>query len=204
MTANVTDNGYDSSTGVGIRLGYQGRLSDMVSIGAAYAPEQIAQQTGLTADQIKLLAREFVSAEPSLAVAGGISIDVSRMNRVLSIDAADLTVTVQPGVTPPQTFGTNTMQKVRAYHLISQSNDVWNCQYNAAFNDGLYRFEGALVVDVSPGSAAERAGRAAQEFQPLLAQALECIRAGARLEGSAAQQVATGPGDGLGGMHGQA
>ncbi|HOX20619.1 MAG TPA: 4Fe-4S dicluster domain-containing protein [Gemmatimonadales bacterium] len=39
---------------------------------AAYAPEQIAQQTGLTADQIKLLAREFVSAEPSLAVAGGI------------------------------------------------------------------------------------------------------------------------------------
>ncbi len=39
---------------------------------AAYAPEQIAQQTGLTSDQIKLLAREFVSAEPSLAVAGGI------------------------------------------------------------------------------------------------------------------------------------
>ncbi len=39
---------------------------------AAYAPEQVAQQSGLTADQIKLLAREFVSAAPSLAVAGGI------------------------------------------------------------------------------------------------------------------------------------
>jgi molybdopterin-containing oxidoreductase family iron-sulfur binding subunit len=39
---------------------------------AAYAPEQIAQQSGLTAEQIKLLAREFVSAQPSLAVAGGI------------------------------------------------------------------------------------------------------------------------------------
>ena len=34
-----------------------------------------------------------------LAVQGGISIDVGRMNRVLSINADDLTVTVQPGIT---------------------------------------------------------------------------------------------------------
>jgi len=34
-----------------------------------------------------------------LAVQGGISIDVSRMNQILSIDADDLTVTVQPGIT---------------------------------------------------------------------------------------------------------
>ncbi|HQQ71497.1 MAG TPA: FAD-linked oxidase C-terminal domain-containing protein [Alicycliphilus sp.] len=34
-----------------------------------------------------------------LAVQGGISIDVGRMNQVLSIDADDLTVTVQPGIT---------------------------------------------------------------------------------------------------------
>ena len=34
---SVTNNGYDSSTGIGLRLGYQGRLSDMVTIGAAYA-----------------------------------------------------------------------------------------------------------------------------------------------------------------------
>ena len=37
-----------------------------------------------------------------LAVQGGISIDVSRMNRVLHINAEDLTVTVQPGVTRKQ------------------------------------------------------------------------------------------------------
>ena len=37
-----------------------------------------------------------------LAVQGGISIDVSRMNRVLSINPEDLTVTVQPGVTRKQ------------------------------------------------------------------------------------------------------
>ena len=37
-----------------------------------------------------------------LAVQGGISLDVSRMNRVLRVDAQDLTVTVQPGVTRKQ------------------------------------------------------------------------------------------------------
>jgi len=36
---SVTDNGYDSSTGVGVRLGYQGRLSEQFAIGAAYAPK---------------------------------------------------------------------------------------------------------------------------------------------------------------------
>ena len=37
-----------------------------------------------------------------LAVQGGISVDVSRMNKVLAINAEDLTVTVQPGVTRKQ------------------------------------------------------------------------------------------------------
>jgi D-lactate dehydrogenase (cytochrome) len=37
-----------------------------------------------------------------LAVQGGISIDVNRMNKVLSINAEDLTVTVQPGITRKQ------------------------------------------------------------------------------------------------------
>jgi D-lactate dehydrogenase (cytochrome) len=37
-----------------------------------------------------------------LAIQGGISIDLNRMNKVLSINAEDLTVTVQPGVTRKQ------------------------------------------------------------------------------------------------------
>ena len=37
-----------------------------------------------------------------LAVQGGISLDVSRMNKVLSVNAEDLTVTVQPGITRKQ------------------------------------------------------------------------------------------------------
>src|SRR5690606_32998086 len=37
-----------------------------------------------------------------LAIQGGISVDVSRMNKVLTVNAEDLTVTVQPGVTRKQ------------------------------------------------------------------------------------------------------
>ncbi|THU01563.1 FAD-binding protein [Lampropedia puyangensis] len=37
-----------------------------------------------------------------LAIQGGITIDVSRMNKIISIDADDLTVTVEPGITRKQ------------------------------------------------------------------------------------------------------
>ena len=39
---------------------------------SAYTPDAVAQQSGLTVEQIQLLAREFATATPSLAVAGGI------------------------------------------------------------------------------------------------------------------------------------
>jgi len=68
-----------------------------------------AQSTQDVADAVALCARHKVPVIPFgvgssleghlLAVQGGISIDVGRMDRVLSINAEDLTVTVQPGVT---------------------------------------------------------------------------------------------------------
>jgi D-lactate dehydrogenase (cytochrome) len=68
-----------------------------------------AESTQDVADAVKLAAQHKVPVIPFgvgssleghlLAVQGGISIDVSRMNSVLSINAEDLTVTVQPGVT---------------------------------------------------------------------------------------------------------
>ena len=71
-----------------------------------------AESTLDVSDAVKLAALHRVPVIPFgvgssleghlLAVQGGISLDVSRMNRVLQIDADDLTVTVQPGVTRKQ------------------------------------------------------------------------------------------------------
>jgi long-chain fatty acid transport protein len=36
--ANLTNNGYDSSMGIGVRVGYFGQVTDQVAIGAAFAP----------------------------------------------------------------------------------------------------------------------------------------------------------------------
>jgi len=36
---NVTNRGHDTSTGVGVRVGYFGQLTDRVTVGAAYAPK---------------------------------------------------------------------------------------------------------------------------------------------------------------------
>jgi D-lactate dehydrogenase (cytochrome) len=68
-----------------------------------------AQGTADVSDAVKLAAQYLVPVIPFgvgssleghlLAVQGGISLDVSRMDQVLSINAEDLTVTVQPGVT---------------------------------------------------------------------------------------------------------
>jgi D-lactate dehydrogenase (cytochrome) len=71
-----------------------------------------AESTQDVADAVKLASGYSVPVIPFgvgssleghlLAVQGGISIDVSRMNRVLSVNAEDLTVTVEPGVTRKQ------------------------------------------------------------------------------------------------------
>jgi len=71
-----------------------------------------AECTQDVADAVKLASEYQVPVIPFgvgssleghlLAVQGGISIDLTRMNKVLSINAEDLTVTVQPGVTRKQ------------------------------------------------------------------------------------------------------
>jgi D-lactate dehydrogenase (cytochrome) len=71
-----------------------------------------AHSTQDVADTLRLASQHAVPVIPFgvgssleghlLAVQGGISLDVSRMSRVLSVNADDLTVTVQPGVTRKQ------------------------------------------------------------------------------------------------------
>lgn len=54
----VTNNGYDRSNGLGLRLGYFGKLNDKVSIGASYSPKismsKFSDYAGLFAEQGKL------------------------------------------------------------------------------------------------------------------------------------------------------
>src|SRR5215213_4018527 len=71
-----------------------------------------AESTEDVADAVRLAAQYDAPVIPFgvgssleghlLAVQGGISIDVGRMNKVLSVNPEDLTVTVQPGVTRKQ------------------------------------------------------------------------------------------------------
>src|SRR5512133_4044349 len=71
-----------------------------------------AERTQDVADAVKLASQYCVPVIPFgvgssleghlLAVQGGISIDLMRMNKVLSVNNEDLTVTVQPGVTRKQ------------------------------------------------------------------------------------------------------
>ena len=71
-----------------------------------------AESTQDVSDAVKLASAAQVPVIPFgvgssleghlLAVQGGISLDLGRMNKVLSINAEDLTVTVQPGVTRKQ------------------------------------------------------------------------------------------------------
>ena len=84
--------------------------------GALVAPPPsavvFAESTQDVADAVKLASTYEVPVIPYgagssleghlLAVQGGISLDVSRMNRVLSVNADDLTVTVQPGLSRKQ------------------------------------------------------------------------------------------------------
>jgi long-chain fatty acid transport protein len=55
--AALSNNGKDTSTGIGIRLGYMGKLSDTVSVGASFSPEismsRMDKYAGLFADQGK-------------------------------------------------------------------------------------------------------------------------------------------------------
>ena len=37
--ANLTNTGHDSSTGWGVRLGWQGKVTDTVTLGATYSPK---------------------------------------------------------------------------------------------------------------------------------------------------------------------
>jgi len=103
--------GAQCSTALAVRE-HHGRDESVYVDMPAPAAVVFAESTRDVQDAVKLCARHQVPVIPFgigssleghlLAVQGGISLDLSRMNQVLSINAEDLTVTVQPGVTRKQ------------------------------------------------------------------------------------------------------
>ncbi len=53
----------------------------------------------------------------------------------------------RPGVSPAKEFSSETMNALPVFHLIAREADVLSSQYDARYNDNVYRFEGALVFD---------------------------------------------------------
>ncbi len=105
--ANLTNVGYDSSTGWGVRVGWMGKFSDSVSVGAAYASKMhmsdLDKYRGLFAEQGAFDIPEnynvgiAVQATPTVLVA----FDVQRINygKITSISNGVLNSLVAPGVT---------------------------------------------------------------------------------------------------------
>ena len=103
--------GAQLSTAMAVRVQH-GRDESAFTTVPPPAAVVFAESTQDVQDAVKLCAAHKVPVIPYgvgssleghlLAVQGGISIDLTRMNKVLSVNAEDLTVTVQPGVTRKQ------------------------------------------------------------------------------------------------------
>ncbi len=84
--ANLTDRGYDSATGWGVRLGWQGRISDSVTLGAAYSSEikmsKFDKYRGLFAEQGDFDIPENYNIGIAIKATAGttIAVDYQRIN----------------------------------------------------------------------------------------------------------------------------
>jgi D-lactate dehydrogenase (cytochrome) len=103
---------------LGERLSTAGAVREQHGRGEAYhhavPPDAVAfaETTAEVSDIVKICARHRLAVVPfgtgtsleghTAALHGGICIDVSRMNKVLAVNASDLDVRVQPGVTRKQ------------------------------------------------------------------------------------------------------
>jgi D-lactate dehydrogenase (cytochrome) len=103
---------------LGDRLSTAGAVREQHGRGEAYhhavPPDAVAfaETTAEVSDIVKICARHKLAVVPfgtgtsleghTAALHGGICIDVSRMNKVLAVNASDLDVRVQPGVTRKQ------------------------------------------------------------------------------------------------------
>jgi long-chain fatty acid transport protein len=84
--SKLTNNGFDTSNGLGVRLGYFGKLNDKVSIGASYSPKismsKFSDYAGLFAEQGKLDIPENYSVGAAFQATADVmlAVDYQRIN----------------------------------------------------------------------------------------------------------------------------
>ena len=106
---------------------------------SAHTPDQVARDTGLTPDLVRKLAREFVSASPSLAVAGGVgaqhrgAIEVCAAVNLLNYVAGNVGQTVRFGAGVPVSDGYGAMEQLIAAMAAGQIQTLLIHEANPAF-----------------------------------------------------------------------
>ena len=126
--AALSNNGKDTSTGVGIRLGYMGKLSDKVSVGVSYSPEismsRFDKYAGLFAEQGKfnIPANYGVGAAFQITPTVQLAADYTRINysKVLSIGNPAMSVSPMgsSASTPESTPTSDTSSTYRSLILL--------------------------------------------------------------------------------------
>jgi anaerobic selenocysteine-containing dehydrogenase/Fe-S-cluster-containing dehydrogenase component len=132
---------------------------------SAYSPERVARDTGLTPDAIRKLAREFVSAAPSLAVAGGIAaqhrgaVDGCAAVALLNYVAGNVGQTVRFGAGLPKTDDYTAMEQLIVAMasgqigvvLVHDANPLYALPRNAKFAEAFakvpFKVSTALFLD---------------------------------------------------------
>jgi long-chain fatty acid transport protein len=110
--ANLTDRGYDSATGWGVRLGWQGKISDSITLGAAYSTKikmgNFDKYRGLFAEQGSFDVPENFNLGVAMKVASTTTIaaDYQRIN--YSGVASVSNPSTQLGCTPAPPAGPGT------------------------------------------------------------------------------------------------
>ena len=132
---------------------------------SAYAPERVAQATGLTAIQLTTLAEAFAAASPSLAVAGGVAaqhrgaVDLCHAVNLLNEVAGNVGKTVLFGAAPAAASGYGEVvalfESMRAGQvqllLVHEANPLYALPQSGKFTEALakvaFKVSTASVLD---------------------------------------------------------
>ena len=147
------------------RTGAPADANGLAATLSAHTPDKVARDTGLTPDLVRKLAREFVSAGPSLAVAGGIgaqhrgAIEVCAAVNLLNYVAGNVGQTVRFGAGMPVSDGYGAMEQLIAAMdagqiqvlLVHEANPAFTLPKSARFVDAMakvpFKVSTALFLD---------------------------------------------------------